>query len=275
MKKNNSFYFTLLCIPVFAMLFLSYSSGQTVYYVSGSLSDNMDALNEQGNGLIGNCSTCHTGNVVIANSSTISLNAPSNYELNTRYSITVSSSSSASRQGFQMSVEDTANMKVGDFEGDGFSTQAFVSPIVNRGEAITNTGNGSYQNSWTFDWTSPAANVGPVTFYVALNESNFDNNTTGDQIHLKQSSSNLLSTENAVFKDIKVYPNPVQDFVTIDLPVNLENTKVTVFDFLGKQILVQDVTAKNKIDVSVWQSGVYLVQIKNDKASITKRFVKQ
>lgn len=275
MKKNYSFYLTLLCIPVFAVLFFSFGSGQNVYYVSGSPSDNVDTNNDQGNGIIGNCSTCHTGNAVVSNSSTITLNVPPQYELNTTYSITVSSSSAATRQGFQMSVEDGTNTKVGDFTDDRSSSLAFESPLNNRGEAITHTGSGAFQSSWTFDWTSPATDVGPVTFYVALNESNQDFNSTGDQIHLKQSSANLLSVENYVFKDVKLYPNPAQDVVTIDLPANMENTSVKVYDFLGKQVLTQDATTKNTIDVSAWQSGVYLIQLTNNNNSITKRFVKQ
>ena len=275
MKRNYSFYLTLLCIPFFAMLFLSYSGGQNVFYVSGSPSDNVDAMNNQGNGIIGNCSTCHTGNAVIENSPTISFNSPAQYELNTTYSITVSSSSTATRHGFQMSVEDQNDLKVGDFTDDRENSKAFVSPIIDRGEAITHTASGSFQNSWTFDWTSPSTDVGPVTFYVAVNEANFDNNSTGDQIHLKQSQSNLLSVEDVVFKDLKVYPNPAQDFVTIDLPTNIESTSVTVYDFLGKEILTQDLASKNTIDVSAWQTGVYLIQLANDNTSITKRFVKQ
>ena len=148
---------------------------------------------------VGNCTLCHTGAALITNSATINLTAPMDYELNTTYPITVSTNSAAARQGFQLSVEDGRDNKVGDLTDDGSSSQVFD---LGRGEAITHTGSGAFQNSWTFDWISPATDVGPVTFYVALNESNQDFNTTGDQIHLKQSQSNLLSVESAVFKEV-------------------------------------------------------------------------
>ena len=73
-----------------------------------------------------------------------------------------------------------------------------------------------------------------------------------------------------------MYPNPAQDVVTINLPSNLENkTSIMVYDFLGKQILSKNLNAvNNTLDVSAWQSGVYLMQIAHEDASIVKRFVK-
>ncbi len=37
--------------------------------------------------------------------------------------------------------------------------------------------------SWTFNWTAPATDVGPVTFYAAGNQANNDGNTSGDYIY--------------------------------------------------------------------------------------------
>jgi hypothetical protein len=221
---------------------------------------------------------CHGGNPIITNSPTITLTVPSNYELNTTYPITVATSSAAPRQGFQLSVEDSSGsgVKVGDLTDDGMVNNQVFDMMSGRGEAITHTGAGAFSPPWTFQWTSPATDVGPVTFYVALNESNQDFNSTGDQIHLKQSEANSLSVESVVFRDLKVYPNPSQDFVTIDLPSNLENnTSIKVYDFSGKQFLSKELNGvENSLDVSVWQSGVYLMQITYEDTSITKRFVK-
>jgi hypothetical protein len=273
MKKNYSFYLSLLGIPLFAVLFLSFGAGQNAVYLSGSPGDVAD------NG-VGNCTLCHGGNDIITNSdprNVITLTAPGEYELNTTYPITVATSSVATRQGFQLSVEDGSGsgVKVGDLTDDGVNTQTF-DIMTGRGEAITHTGPGAFSPPWTFQWKSPATDVGPVTFYVALNETNTDFNSTGDQIHLKQSQANSLSVESQVFRDLKVYPNPAQDVVTINLPSNLENkTSIMVYDFLGKQILSKNLNALNNIlDVSAWQSGVYLMQIAHEDASIVKRFVK-
>ena len=273
MKKKYSFYLSLLGIPLFAVLFLSYGAGQNEVYLSGSPGDVAD------NG-VGNCTLCHGGNDIILNSDSrnvITLTVPSEYELNTTYPITVETSSVSGRQGFQLSVEDGSGsgIKVGDLTDDGVNNQVF-DLMTDRGEAITHTGAGAFAPPWTFQWTSPATDVGPVTFYVALNETNFDFNSTGDQIHLKQSQANSLSIESQVFRDLKVYPNPAQDVVNINLPSNLESkTSLMVYDFLGKQILSKNLNAvNNTLEVSAWQSGVYLMQITHENSRIVKRFVK-
>src|SRR4029079_17212748 len=37
--------------------------------------------------------------------------------------------------------------------------------------------------SWTFNWTAPPTDIGPVTFYAAGNQANNDGNTSGDYIY--------------------------------------------------------------------------------------------
>ena len=60
-----------------------------------------------------------------------------------------------------------------------------------------------------------------LTGNIDLNKFNFD--LIGDQVALGQTSANILSKERMVFKDLKVYPNPSDDMLTIDLPSELEN----------------------------------------------------
>jgi len=113
-----------------------------------------------------------------------------------------------------------------------------------------------------------------LTGNINLNQFNFD--LIGDQVALKQTSANILSKESMVFKDLKVYPNPSDDLLTIDLPSELENDiNITVLNSQGKQIQTQVINAKNNtLNVSNWQSGVYLIQITYEDAQVVKRFVK-
>src|SRR6266542_4030036 len=37
--------------------------------------------------------------------------------------------------------------------------------------------------SWSFKWTAPAEDIGPVTMYAAGNQANNDGNNSGDQIY--------------------------------------------------------------------------------------------
>jgi hypothetical protein len=44
-------------------------------------------------------------------------------------------------------------------------------------------------NSWTIEWTAPAAAAGPIQFNVAANASNNDDSPLGDYIYLKSARS--------------------------------------------------------------------------------------
>ena len=76
--------------------------------------------------------------------------------------------------------------------------------------------------------------------------------------------------------DFSIYPNPSKSKLNISLAHDSNDTKVEVFDVLGKRIYVKALTEmKSAINASSWNSGVYLVKITNDTGTQTKRFVKQ
>lgn len=114
-----------------------------------------------------------------------------------------------------------------------------------------------------------------LTGNIDISKINFD--LIGDQAQLKQSSAAILTEDSMAFKDLKVYPNPSQDVLTIDLPSVMENdVNITVLDTQGKQIQTQTINANNNsLNVSDWQTGVYLIQIEYEDSRIVKRFVKQ
>jgi hypothetical protein len=114
-----------------------------------------------------------------------------------------------------------------------------------------------------------------LTGDIDLSQINFD--LIGEQAQLKKSSASILSEESMIFKDLKVYPNPSQDILTIDLPTVLENDiNITVLDSQGRQVQTQTINANNNsLNVSNWQAGVYLIQIELEDSRIVKRFVKQ
>jgi len=82
-----------------------------------------------------------------------------------------------------------------------------------------------------------------------------------------------VNEENLV--SFKIYPNPVNDWLTIDLG-NQTNAKITVYDISGKRILSQDITSNiHVLDVNNLQSGMYLMTINSEGKTTTQRFLKQ
>ncbi|PZW36897.1 putative secreted protein (Por secretion system target), partial [Mesonia algae] len=70
-----------------------------------------------------------------------------------------------------------------------------------------------------------------------------------------------LSNDNFTFKDIIIYPNPAQSYVTLE---NIENIKqIDIFDLSGKLIKKKNLDFEN-IDVSNLSKGTYIMKITLD-----------
>ncbi|HEY2962563.1 MAG TPA: PQQ-dependent sugar dehydrogenase [Pyrinomonadaceae bacterium] len=137
------------------------------------------------------CAECHVP--PDAGTGRISITAPSTYVPGQTYPITVTHTNAdltRLRWGFELTVLDTANdEKAGDLQNVDGLTQVLNNAGPNSvRQYIEHTSAGTFvgqQNgaSWTFNWTAPATDVGPVTFYAAGNQANNDGNTSGDYIY--------------------------------------------------------------------------------------------
>ncbi|MBT8304815.1 MAG: T9SS type A sorting domain-containing protein [Bacteroidia bacterium] len=87
----------------------------------------------------------------------------------------------------------------------------------------------------------------------------------------------LLSSDN--FDDLsnfKITPNPGKEIMNIELPNNVQNARLQVFDVLGKQIINQEISGlESNLRVAEWNKGVYIVRVITGEQSQTKRFIKQ
>lgn len=118
----------------------------------------------------------------------------------------------------------------------------------------------------------------PANFAVALGKLFFKANdcTTGSELWVLNGVSAGVEDITADFT-MHIYPNPTSTNLTVELNnARLLNSKLTIFDIQGKQILnteAQDL--KTTFDVSLLQQGVYIIKCdKEGEKSYVKRFVK-
>lgn len=257
MKKNYLFK-ALLIIPAVGLLLLSFSSGYTSSSMTGSPGD--------GNT---NCTQCHSGGNFNA-SATITSNIPaSGYALNTAYNVTVTVTQTGStKRGFQLTAENSSNTKVGNF------TAGTGSQVFNSGKTVTHTTAGNTQTSWTVTWTSPATNQGTVTFYTAVNCTNGNGTTSGDQVVNANLPVSVLGTEDFFSKQFVIYPNPTTESFLIDMPTSVSSADISIFDYLGRLVSNQTITSSNNfVNVSILNSGTYIVYVATDEGVAKKRLV--
>nr|WP_321233120.1 T9SS type A sorting domain-containing protein [uncultured Psychroserpens sp.] len=87
----------------------------------------------------------------------------------------------------------------------------------------------------------------------------------------------LLSVDDLnTSSSFSVYPNPTNSILTVELNSSQTNLTYQVFDILGKQIVTKTLGTENlsQIDVSNWNTGLYLIKISNGGKTETKRFIK-
>ena len=80
------------------------------------------------------------------------------------------------------------------------------------------------------------------------------------------------SVTNLNESEIKLYPNPANDYINIDLPSVSGN--ISIVNITGKTILKKDIRSSvERIDLSDLNSGIYLVRIQDGPAVLTKKLI--
>lgn len=83
-------------------------------------------------------------------------------------------------------------------------------------------------------------------------------------IKLKAVMCNTGSTKKIRTESLRLYPNPANDFVTIENPKNEPLQKIVMTDIQGKVILElapEKASSSYKLDISDWQSGIYYIEV--------------
>jgi len=260
MKKNYTYYLTLLAIPIVAITLLSLSGGRDGQY-SGSPGDGS-----------ANCTACHTAGADFSALANITTNIPAGgFAASTTYDITVSVSSESTKHGFQLTAEDASSTKVGSF------TAGTGNQVVNGGTHVTHTGAGNSLTSWTFQWTAPATAEGnQVTFYAAVNATNSNGSTSGDQVVTTSTAVNQLGLSDYNRISFSIYPNPSTDYIKFSVADFLtEDAEVTITNYQGKIVKKQIIDASfNRLEISDLSNGMYFIQITSGNKLGVSKFIK-
>jgi hypothetical protein len=84
--------------------------------------------------------------------------------------------------------------------------------------------------------------------------------------------------ENELNAAIVMYPNPANAFVNLRNNSAIALTEATIYDLSGKLVSKVDLSqmsGEQQIDVSSLASGVYMVNISSERATVVKRLIKK
>lgn len=89
---------------------------------------------------------------------------------------------------------------------------------------------------------------------------------------LRAENNCILSVGETQFETFKIYPNPaIKGYVNITSKVS-GSKNILIFDVLGKQVIKTTLNG-DRLDISVLNSGVYIMKIEHGKTSTTKKLV--
>ncbi|MGK0356431.1 MAG: hypothetical protein ACJATY_002077, partial [Spirosomataceae bacterium] len=155
-----------------------------------------------------------------------------------------------------------------------FCIQPNAPTISNNGSTLTTSGGQQYQwyingNALGGQTTNP--NISAIfagTYTVRAITADGCISAASAGISFQQ----LLSSENPIV-NLKVYPNPTDDFLEIDLPAGMKVKQLTCFDAAGKEQFT--IPFERKISLQNLSAGTYLLKLDTATDSFSQRFIKR
>lgn len=84
----------------------------------------------------------------------------------------------------------------------------------------------------------------------------------------------VLEVDNFALNKISIYPNPAKNRIQVS-NIDATSAEIRIFNLLGKQVLHQAAITEKTIDISSFNSGVYIVKINADGKTKTQKLVIQ
>lgn len=120
------------------------------------------------------------------------------------------------------------------------------------------------------------------SYNVVLDGENSEKENLDFKVNSETVTKNSVTTgiKETQLNSAKIYPNPVKDQVELNLKIKSATTlKITVISISGKEVINQNFPVTKgdlqyKMDISTLDAGVYLMNIKSDRQSVTLPIMK-
>lgn len=78
-----------------------------------------------------------------------------------------------------------------------------------------------------------------------------------DNVQLYECDS-LIGVEENKIEQIKIYPNPAQDFVSIDIPKNYSHAQLSIYNLIGQLVATMPIQPNQNIPITELGNGMYI-----------------
>jgi hypothetical protein len=142
-----------------------------------------------------------------------------------------------------------------EHKAEGSEAFSQVGKVAGKGDATT-------LNDYSFRHTQPA----PGTNYYRLKQVDFDG---------QFEYSDIVGVAGPRQAELSVFPNPTVGLVTVRGLKEEESRSAVVRDFAGREVLREDLTERNFIDLSSQPNGVYFIEIQTQNQKVIQRVIKE
>lgn len=187
-------------------------------------------------------------------------------------------------------TDGTTNGTVRVFESEvvglNNNTLEFINATIFNDELFFNNFQQLWKTDGTITGTTQLSNDGTENTPLTVSSFNFKvfNNKLWMRAYNNAESDELwnvfngigASVSETVLTNLKVYPNPVNNYITISFNNNEFMKEVSIFNALGLHV-IQVKTNHQKtltIDTSSLSKGIYFLNIKGDNQTYSKKFIK-
>jgi hypothetical protein len=75
--------------------------------------------------------------------------------------------------------------------------------------------------------------------------------------------------------NVRIYPNPTNGIINLDIDGRIINPAISITDLSGKEVYKEriNITGQRSIDISFLKKGFYIVRVKDDKSFTSKKIV--
>jgi len=159
-----------------------------------------------------------------------------------------------------------ANLPIANFNYSGGGTINFTNTSTNGVTYFWDFGDGNTSTQQNPNNTYAASNSYTVQLIAYSLDSCFSDTIT-QNINVNITGIDDLASQ----EEVKIYPNPANDFIQIETSLNL--ISIVIMDATGK--IIRNLSGKTKIDISKLSRGVYFIKIIGEENIITQKFIKQ
>jgi len=78
----------------------------------------------------------------------------------------------------------------------------------------------------------------------------------------------------SIWNNVKVYPNPANDNITIETNLNTEQ-RFEIINMVGQTVYANNIRKIAIVNTSAFANGVYILKLSSDKETVVKKFVKE